>query len=55
MELSSKQTIGINPQEMEGALIKHYTMKYPAICDSLPLLSNCYKATFVEQPPCEDL
>jgi len=39
----------------EGALIKHYTMKHPAISDNLPLLANCYKVTFVEQPPCENL
>jgi len=36
-------------------LIKHYTMKHPAISDNLPLLPNCYKVTFVEQPPCENL
>jgi len=36
-------------------LIKHYTMKHPCIRDNLPLVSNCYKVTFVEQPPCENL
>jgi len=36
-------------------LIKHYTMKQPAISDNLPLLPNCYKVTFVEQPPRENL
>jgi len=39
----------------EGALIKHYTMKYLAISENLPLLPNCYMVTFVEQPPCENL
>jgi len=39
----------------EGALIKHYTMKHPAISDNLPLLPNCYKVAFVEQPPCDNL
>ena len=39
----------------EGALIKHHTMKHPAISDNLPFLPNCYKVTFVEQSPCENL
>ena len=30
-------------------------MKHPAINDDLPLLPNCYKVTFVEQSPCENL
>jgi len=30
-------------EKEEGGLIKHYTMKHPAISDNLPLLPNCYK------------
>jgi len=39
----------------ECALIKHYTTKHSVINDNLPLLPNCYKVTFVEQRPCENL
>jgi len=46
-----------NPQaEGWGDLIKQFIMKHrDDINNNLPLLSDCYQATFVEQPQCENL
>jgi len=48
---SSEQTWQKYTGKEEATLIEQFIMKHPDIRNNLPLLSDCYKVTFVEQPP----